>query len=157
MLWSSSPSGDVTRIVRSPHTHTHAPPLSAIVPAPPFKALVHELIARLPALTSSQLALVRALEIAVVGRRIELESSCVVPSCRLWWRSGPRSAIRISVMSPHHRRFRYCNRRVVRTCRCRLGCRTVPCRTSPAKIMTLAKTLMRGVEAMPMRIERKET
>ena len=46
---------------------------------PPFKALVRELITRLPSATSSQLGLVRELEVAVVGRRTELESSCAVP------------------------------------------------------------------------------
>ena len=44
----------------------------------PIKALVRELIALLPSSTSSQLDLIRVLEVAVVGRRTELESSCVV-------------------------------------------------------------------------------
>ena len=44
----------------------------------PFKKLVREFIARLPSLTSSQLDLIRELEVAVIGRRTELES-CVVP------------------------------------------------------------------------------
>ena len=43
-----------------------------------FKALVRELIARLPSSTSPQLDLVRELEVAVIGRRTELKS-CVVP------------------------------------------------------------------------------
>ena len=51
---------------------------SQMVPTSPFKALVRELIVRLPASTTSQLDLVHELEVAVVGRRIELES-CVVP------------------------------------------------------------------------------
>ena len=46
----------------------------------PFKALVRELIARLPSSTSAQLALIRELGVAVIGRRrSELESSCAVP------------------------------------------------------------------------------
>ena len=44
----------------------------------PFKALVRELIARLPSSTTSQLDLIRDFEVAVIGRRTELES-CVVP------------------------------------------------------------------------------
>ena len=54
-----------------------------MAPTSSFKALVRELIARLPSSTSSQhgsqLGLFRELEIAVIGRRIELESSCVLP------------------------------------------------------------------------------
>ena len=49
-----------------------------MAPTSPFKALVLELIARLPSSTSSQPNLVRELEVAVIGRRTELESSCVV-------------------------------------------------------------------------------
>ena len=44
-----------------------------------LQALVREVTARLPSSTSSQLDLVRELEAAVIGRRTELESSCVVP------------------------------------------------------------------------------
>ena len=45
-----------------------------------FNALARELIARLPSSTSSQLAVVRELEVAVIGRCTELESSlCVLP------------------------------------------------------------------------------
>ena len=49
-----------------------------MAPASPFKALVREIIVRLPSSTSSQLDLIRELEVAVIGRRTELES-CVVP------------------------------------------------------------------------------
>ena len=49
-----------------------------MAPTSPFKTLVRELIVRLPSSTSSQLDLVRELEVAVIGRRTELES-CAVP------------------------------------------------------------------------------